>query len=515
MKRFFPVKTAGIITLSVILTALSGLKVQAAGHIVFGQTQTYSSLEPCREYDGWMVERAGVGETLTKLDSSLNTSGWLAEDDFSVSGDGLTWTFNIKNNVCFSNGTKLTAELAAASIQYAFDNAPRAADFFELDSMTADGQTLTITTKVSTPTLPGMLSDPFFIIFDTTVDLTNMPEEGPICTGPFVVESNDQISMTLGVVKNENYWDGDVSLDSAEFLQFQEPSVMNMAFQSGELDACYGLSPADGALYLDNENYVVEMCTGLRTDFGLLNQNGLLKDKALRTALLQCIDMKTICEIQLNGMFAPGNTPFASEALGVNELKNPCPYDMEAAAATLEKAGYADNDGDGILETPDGTPVILEVRSYTTRAELPIICEALQYAAGTLGIQLNIQHVQDLWAETIQTGNYDICIFNSSGFHSGDAAAFLQQYFQTGAVYNQYGYSNSKVDDLIRSLENVFDPEERTRIEKEISVKLMDDACCAFFSYPTIFIAAKNNISGLECTPADYYWITKDITITE
>lgn len=498
-----------------IVLSLSISPALAAGHLTFGQTQTYASLEPCREYDGWIVERAGVGETLTKLDSSMNTIGWLAEDDFSVSEDGLSWTFHIKDAACFSNGTKLTAELAAASIQYAFDHSARAADFFELDSMSADGQTLTITTKEPTPTLPGMLSDPFFVIFDTSVDLSDMPEKGPICTGPFVVTGNDQISMTLDVARNENYWDGEVALDSVTLMQFQEPSVMNMAFQSGELDACYGLSPADGSMYIGDDNYVVEMCNGLRTDWGLLNQNGLLRDKALRIAILQCLDMETICAVQLNGMFAPGNTPFASEALGVNDLQNPYRYDPEAAAAALADAGYADSDGDGVIETPDGTPVVLQVRSYTTRAELPIICEALQYAAGMLGIQINIQHVQDLWAETIQTGSYDICIFNSSGFHSGDAAAFLQQYFKSDAVYNQYGYANEEVDALIASLENAFDPAEHIEIEREISVKLMDDACCAFFSYPTIFIVAKNSVSGLECTPADYYWITSDVAIAE
>ncbi|MCD7736483.1 MAG: hypothetical protein LUI07_05920, partial [Lachnospiraceae bacterium] len=84
------------------VAAGSTLISQASGHMVFGQTQTYSSLDPSNEYDGWMIERAGVGETLTKLDSSMNTVGWLAEDDYTVSEDGLTWTFTIKDDVCFS-----------------------------------------------------------------------------------------------------------------------------------------------------------------------------------------------------------------------------------------------------------------------------------------------------------------------------------------------------------------------------------------------------------------------------
>ncbi len=493
----------------------SPLCARASGSMVFGQTQTYSSLDPCNAYDGWMLVRAGVGETLTKLDDAMNTEGWLAEDDYFVSEDGLTWTFTIKEGITFSNGTPLTAELALDSIQYDFDHSARAADFFVLDSMQADGQILTIRTAEPAPTLPGMLSDPFFIIMDTTGDLSALSEEGPVCTGPYVIAYSDLVSMTLDVVKNDRYWDGDPALDEIEFLQFQDPAVMNLSFQAGELDACYGLSTVDAASYLDEEDTILEMCSGLRTDWGLMNQNGLLADKALRIALLECLDMETICEIQLNGMFLAGNTPFASESLGVGELTNPYAYDPDDAARRLSDAGYADSDGDGILETPDGTPVVLEVYSYTTRAELPIICEALQYAAGTLGIKLNLNYVQDLYADIMQSGSYDICVFNSSGFHGGDAAVFLQQYFKSDAVYNAYGYSNPEADALISSLGEVYDTDERFRIEREISQILMDDACSAFFCYPTVYIAAKNTVSGLQCTPADCYWITADVMIGE
>ncbi len=135
--------------------------------------------------------------------------------------------------------------------------------------------------------------------------------------------------------------------------------------------------------------------------------------------------------------------------MAFKDMENPYSYDIEDAAAVLEEAGYADTDGDGIIETPDGTPVVLEVYSYTTRAELPIICEALQYAAGTLGIQLNLNYVQELWADTIQNGSYDLCIFNSSGFHSGDAAVFLQQYFKSDPVTAMYSASGSMPSEAV------------------------------------------------------------------
>lgn len=55
----------------------------------------------------------------------MNAVPWLA-DKWTISDDKLTWTFHINDKACFSNGTKLTGELAAASIQRTFEKAARA-----------------------------------------------------------------------------------------------------------------------------------------------------------------------------------------------------------------------------------------------------------------------------------------------------------------------------------------------------------------------------------------------------
>lgn len=479
----------------------------------FAQTQTYSSLDPVHDYDGWMVERCGVGETLTRFDETMTARGWLAEDDFSVSQDGLSWTFTIKDNVNFSNGTKLTADLARASLERVFDASARAVDFFDLESMEASGQTLVINTKTPCPVLPGMLADPAFVILDTTGDLSEIGDKGPICTGPFVYESFEPVTMALTVVKNERYWNGDVNLDRVNFIQYSDPSSMNLSLQNGEVDAAYGLSPQDISSYESSEAYTVEKCVGARTDFGFMNQNGLLKDKELRIALLECLDMETICSVQLNGMYSVGNTPFPSENYGRTALKNPYTYDLSDAKKRLKKAGYEDRDGDGVIETPEGKQAELSLYTYTTRAELPTICEALQYAAGQLGITINIHTVEDLWSTVMPGGDYDLVVLNSSAISTGDPEAFLKQYFVTGGVYNKHGYSNQQVDDLTKELSETFGQKEREKLVRNISEILMEDACCAFYSYPMTAIVTKKSVTGLKCTMADYYWMTSDVDI--
>lgn len=76
----------------------------------------------------------------------MNAVPWLA-DKWSISDDKLTWTFHINDKVCFSNGDKLTAEIAKESIERTFKLNTRAQSIFQYAEIKADGQNLIIKTK--------------------------------------------------------------------------------------------------------------------------------------------------------------------------------------------------------------------------------------------------------------------------------------------------------------------------------------------------------------------------------
>ena len=124
-----------------------------------------STLEPTENYFSWVVVRYGIGETLVKFDDTMKAKPWLASK-WSVSEDGKTWTFTINDKAKFSNGRKVTAQAVKESFERAFAKSNRAKTFFTYDSITADGQTLTIHTDKAYPNLPGSLGDPLFVIVD-------------------------------------------------------------------------------------------------------------------------------------------------------------------------------------------------------------------------------------------------------------------------------------------------------------------------------------------------------------
>ena len=170
----------------------SGGTSGSADQLKIGVTSFADTLEPTEQYFSWVVMRYGVGETLVKFDDEMGVEPWLAEN-WELSSDNLTWTFKIRDGVKFSNGTEMTADLVKASLERTYDMSKRArSDFFQYDSMTADGSNLVIKTKTPTPGLPGCLADPLFLIVDTTVDTDTFATDGPICTGPYAVNSFDK-----------------------------------------------------------------------------------------------------------------------------------------------------------------------------------------------------------------------------------------------------------------------------------------------------------------------------------
>ena len=477
-----------------------------------GVTNFADTLEPTQNYFGWVVMRYGLGETLTKFDVNMKVEPWLAES-WSISDDKLTWTFKIRDNVKFSNGNPLTAEAVKKSLERSFEKNNRSATFFEYESIMADGQNLIIKTKKPLPNMEGRLADPLFIIVDTTAEKDrDFSKMGPICTGPYTVESF--VKEKAVMKRNPNYWNGAVPFETVEIPSIDDPNTRAMALQSGEVGVAFNIAAGDIDLFRNNDKCTVDEIASLRTVLARLNHKGILGDPKVRAALVSGTDRESYNKVLLKGTFATGKAPVPpSMDYGFDQLVDPNAYNVDRANKLLDEAGWKDTDGDGIRDK-DGKPLRLDCVTYNSRAELPLYAEAIQQDLRKIGFDINIKMVDYNLLDNIGiNGEYDLLISNNTTANTGDPEIYLNWYWRTNVngnnPQNGTGYSNPEVDKILDELAVEFDTVKRRQLMIDVQQIYLNDAASLFLGYPQTNVVFSKSLQGVVMYPADYYWINE------
>ena len=516
-KNFSATALAAVMALS--LAGCGGSKsddAKASGNKVlkFGVVNFADNLEPTNHAVGWALTRYGLGETLIKFDEKMNVKPWIAES-WSVADDKLTWTFKINDKAKFSNGNKVTAEACMSSIQRTIDKSLEAKTWAQIASMKAEGQNLIIKTTKPTPGLPGVLGDPYFVIVDTSVKDRDILRMGPICTGPYMVETFNQNKAVMKA--NPNYWDGKVPYDTVEIPSVNDPNTRAMALQKGDIDVAVNIAYGDMPLFRDKKGYHVSEIASIRDCLARMNVNEgrPLADLRVRQALLSALNRPTYCKNLLHNTYVPGGPAMPPTLdFGYNELKDPNTYNVERAKQLLAEAGWKDSDGDGFVDK-DGKNLELEYVIYTSRAELPTFAEATQADAKKVGIKININAVDYNVLDGIGTsGKYDLLISNILAEQAGSPINFMNMYWRTNVngsnPQNSSGYSNAKYDALGDQYISEFDESKRRQYIIDMQKILLDDAATIIYGYPQTNLVSSSKVANVNIQACDFYWLTKD-----
>lgn len=515
MKNKWMKKLVCAAVVGVMAIAASAGTALADGTVTIGVTSFADTLEPTEQYFSWVITRYGVGECLARFGKDGSIEPCLAES-WENSEDGLTWTFQLREGVKFSNGNDMTPELVMASLQRTIDMSERVPSFFDLDSMELDGQNLIFHLKTPNANMAGCLADPLFLIMDTSVDNSNIEMAGPVCTGPYAFQSFSPTEAAV-VVKNEYYWDGEVPLDTVTLKCVDDQTTRSMALQTGEIDIAYNLKTENLFEFEGNPAYNIESLQSLRSTYAFMNQNGALGDLALRQAFLRGLDKETYCTVLLEGGATAGKAPVPPTLdYGFDELVDENAYDPEGAKAILAEAGYADVNGDGYVETPDGEDLVLNFVIYTSRAELGVYAQAAQASLKDIGIHVELQTVSyETLLDMRDSGQYDLLIWNVLVANTGDPENYLRENWYSTSVNNTAGYNNPEVDALLDELAQTFDADARKDLIIQIQQHIMDDAATVFFGYETTYLFSSTRVTGVSMYPMDYYWLTKDIALAQ
>lgn len=471
-----------------------------------------ADLDPAVDYHGWVTSRLGVGESLVKLNDDLQVEGCLADEWENI--DSTTWKFHIRDNVTFSNGTPVTAEACKASLERAVSMNDRAAEYLRIASIEAQDQELTVITAEPNAAFLNNIAEPVFNIIDVTQS-DEVIQNTPVCTGPYKVDSFVS-EQSVELVKNENYWDGEAGLDSISVTQIPDADARTMSIQSGEIDITNTIDNTSLTLFTDSEDYNVSSVISPRVNVAYMNQaeSRPLKDIELRKAISCAVNREAYAGL-IGG--SPAHSAYSDATPFGNETIQAFDYDAERAVKILEDAGYVDADGDGYREKPDGTELVLNYLQAADHgsADSAILATAVQSDLKAAGIHLEILAVENL-SEYQAQGNFDFYTGNDNSAPTGDPQVWLETMYTglgTSGKKNLTSFQNDRIDEIVGEMKVTFDTEARYQLAAEASQVLNDEAANLFLTNSYLNMVSSAKVKNAVQPVADFYFITKDITV--
>jgi len=419
----------------------------------------------------------------------------LLAESYTVSADGMTYTFSLRQGVYFHDGTPFTAEAVKMSFDRLLDpeNASPGAFILEMISETIVVDDHTVEVALEFPFAPftaHLTHMVGFIMAPSAMEEAaaggRSVAENPIGTGPFVLAYRNHGDYTR-LTPNTNHWAGRVPAHDVIFRVIPDTETRLAMLNAGE--AHYGgISPAQ--LYdlqfmphLDYWNIQTSSLTyiGFQTQ-----QEGPLSDARVRRAITMAINgMDILYGVQEGqGVLAVG--PIRGGLITHAPTDVPgLPFDPEAARELLAEAGF-----------PDGfATTIWTNEGNLVRAR---ISELVQANLAVIGIDVEIQILE--WAtylEQTAEGLHDMFLLGWVTM-TGDADYGIFPLWHSDEIggANRFFYDNPVVDDLLERARVSSSPAERDALYREVTEILVYDAPAIFLFHPDSTVAT-NGLDGM------------------
>jgi peptide/nickel transport system substrate-binding protein len=489
---------AALLAVVVVLLSAGAALAQDDEKVVFtvGIPETYDSFNPLvgvevPDFDVWNLQYA----TLTdKSADDFSTIPGLAES-WEGSEDGKTYTYTLREGLEWSDGTPLTAEDVAYTVNRSRDE-EWYNHFSTVQNLTAkalDERTVQITSKVNDPKLPTMdvyiLPKHVWEKYDAKAIL-KYDGVNDVGSGPFVLDETKR-GQFWSMKANLSYWGGKPAVDEIIFRIFNNPDAMVAALKRGEIDAAHDI-PNNSVEDLRNTEGIV-VIEGEQGGFDELALNGgdglkkphpALLDPNVRLAIAHAIDKQTLVDRVLVGLGRPATTisPSASPKWIPNIPESEqIGFDLEEANRLLDEGGYEDTDGDGVREMPGGGEELNF--TYLVNTESQTAGQVADFMSGWLdeiGIAITQKPMDEnrLYTE-IAKADYDLFQWGWTPYVDPDP---MLSYFQCAGIAkneddvydNDANFCDPEYDKLYKQQNVELDPAKRQELVHEMLTRFYE-----------------------------------------
>ncbi|MCL5998315.1 MAG: ABC transporter substrate-binding protein [Chloroflexi bacterium] len=445
-------------------------------------------------------------------------------ETWNISDDGITYTFKLRQDVKWEDGTPVTVEDVLFTTRLLQDpNYPGRPDIGAL------WQTIKVS-KVDTATVQFQLGQPLAPFLDfttigllpqhvlsgtTAADLNKLPFNlQPIGNGPWrVVEVNtsgNRVS-SIALEPSPNYYGTKPNLSRVIFRYYPNVQAVFEAYRSGDIDGFGNLSPAEAkraeerddlTIYTATKSRYASLFFNLRRDSGAI----ALSDKAVRQALMFALDREQIVREVLGGDAILADTPFIPGTWAYDANVKHYPYDPERAVQLLRTAGYelATVAPSNIsVWQKNGEPIaftLLTQDDSTRRAVAEMVAKQWR----DLGVQVSVQPVRNLVRDFLASRQFQVALVENLIDGDPDPYPIWHQSQIVLPGQNYTGFDNKEASDWLEAARTTSDRARRIELYRQFQETFAEELPALPLYYPTYKYAIAARVKRVQVPPLMY-----------
>ena len=503
----------------------------SGGSIFFGTIGEASNLIPYLTSDSASHEVADLIYTAPlRYNKDLQPEPWAAES-WSMEDGGKRIRFTLRKGILWEDGQELTAEDVAFTCKLAADPAtgsPYAEDFLRIKELRViDRYTFEVrydqffARAVSTWMNPIL---PKHILEGQNIRSTPFARK-PMGAGPYRLKSWEPGSRIV-LEASPTYFAGKPHIDEVVYRIIPDNATMFMETRAGRLDVM-DLSPLQYLRQTSSPEWQSRFhkfryIASVYIFLGFNLEHPFFKDVRVRRAISMAIDREGIIKGVLLGQGVPAFGPFKPGSWPYHPGLKPMPRNIAAARALLAEAGFADHNGDGLLDR-DGQPLAFTILTNQGNEQRILAATVMQSQLREVGIDVRIRTVE--WAafirEFVNKGRFDAVLLGWTIPQDPDLFSVWHssQTFEGGLNFTHY--RNPEVDKLLEEAQSTPDQKKRAELYYRIQEIFDAEQPYCFLFVPYALPVVQRRFQGIEPALAgimynfEKWWIPKALQQTQ
>ncbi|MEF2596909.1 MAG: ABC transporter substrate-binding protein [Lachnospiraceae bacterium] len=413
-------------------------------------------------------------------------------ESYEISDDGLDYTFHLRDDVTFHDGTPVTADDVVFSIELYKASEYQGSQISMLSSVEATDEH-TVVCHLDAPYSPFLqgICSPMIASKAYYESSEDDFVNNPIGTGPYKFVSRAKGS-NIKLEANEDYYRGAPEIKEVTFEVIPDSSTKAIALQTGEVNFAEIDSATKPQLEANPAITIAEVPTSAFSYIAMNTEKEPFNDVKVRQAINYAIDRDNLVAVCYDGEAEVNSNICAKERFGYSDDQFQYTYDPEKAKELLAEAG---------IETPYDLGEILVAEKYSNLATV------IQNDLKAVGLDVTISVKEfNSYISDLQNGSYGITALNMT--LEGDTQtlemAFTSDYI---GIANNARYSDEEMDKLFEQARTETDNDKRAEIFNEIFTKVQDEAIYAVMCNPMTLYAYNSDLTCPEFVLEGNYYL--------